>query len=222
MRSLLFPIILMAFCWGMLYAKSKFFLEDFDFQTPHQELLTLFPEKKEEINSIFRQTPFYTNVLFSLPVKKRTLRKMFTDIPFSVKKAQSYGYDNTYVLKTINKNLHKISQGDSLTGTIEMLMEDRANNRYIYLIKGTYRGILIVRGEMIIDIKFTQEGANQKMDVKNYITFKNDVILETLKKLTFIDAFNRKIDRLINYNVNRIVKIGRLTAIRINHEEARY
>lgn len=199
--------------------RSRFFDQDIDVQSNKNRYLDLFPDHKKEIDEIFRDKPFYTNVEFSIGVRKEVLHKMFTEVDFSLAKAGQYGFPiYKMVIEKLDNVNYKVTEGEELSGTITELLVDEKDNRYVFLITGRYDGLLIIRGKMLVEIKYKTIGDLQYFEVKHYITLSNDVLWNTAKRLTFFKKIREKVDRLISANIARIVRTGRGTALKIQEE----
>lgn len=212
-------VFLFVFCDINLEGRSKFFNQNIDVQSNKNRYLDLFPDHKKEIDEIFRDIPFYTNVQFHIDVKKKVLHKMFTEVDFSLAKAGQYGFPIYQMVIEKQDNItYKVTEGDSLSGTIKELLVNEKDNRYIFLIDGRYDGLLIIRGKMLVEIKFRNIEGQQYVEAKQYITLSNDVLWNTAKRLTIFQKIGEKVDRLITSNINRIVRTGKGTALAIQKE----
>ena len=214
----IFSLILLCVASDILEAKSKFLQQKYDYKTPQKELSLDFPEFKEDIDEVFRSQPIYTNTRFRVKVEESILHKMFSDIPFSAEKAAKYT-PFKYIVTEKPGNKYFIKQPPYIEGNLIPMLVDTKNNRYVYLAQGIFRGPLIFRGKMVVDIRFKDVNNVKYFNVKAYVTLQNDTLWITVNRLTIFDGISKKLDKIIDFNVRNIVRAGIKTALGIQREE---
>ncbi len=173
----------------------------------------LLTDKKfhKDIDQIFANEPFYTNVNFSITyVPRSIITKMFNDLEYTAENGKKYGNSPYVVIQ--QDDFYKVRVRDYSTAEIYLPYVNNRINRYIYYIEGAIDTFVTLEGKMVVDIEFRQVNRNVFFSFKAFLILTNPIYWNLFKRVKNSKEFGKRVDRLISNNINYIIKLGRVTA----------